>query len=201
MGDGSHRIKLSTFPFEEFQIILWPTLRETRINSNSHLKCQRQVHDRKVLPVSRLAGPRCRQTQCLRLASMSPVNSHLFYTKFKYCTKCLLKRLFKRYFEIRNNVGTWKVNEPPRGCSASAMTETLLHSTVNLSGSESTEMVEWFDLLGSSWKKSKMSLIISYIFTINGNFSTQEGKTVKLVTQYFCQKYKEAKIQYNFLMR
>jgi hypothetical protein len=31
-----------------------------------------------------------------------------------------------------------------------AMTETLLHSTVNLSGSESTEIVELFDRLGSS---------------------------------------------------
>jgi hypothetical protein len=31
-----------------------------------------------------------------------------------------------------------------------AITDTLLHSTVNLSGRESTEMVELLDLLGSS---------------------------------------------------
>ena len=45
---------------------------------------------------------------------------------------------------------TWKVNDPPAGCSASVMTETLLHSTVHLSGRLSTEMVELLLLLGSS---------------------------------------------------
>ena len=42
------------------------------------------------------------------------------------------------------------MNDPPVGCSASAITETLLHSTVSLSGKPSTEMGELLDLLGSS---------------------------------------------------
>ena len=45
---------------------------------------------------------------------------------------------------------TWKVKDPPAGCSASCITETLFHSTVILSGSDNTDMVEWLDLLGSS---------------------------------------------------
>ena len=45
---------------------------------------------------------------------------------------------------------TWKVKAPPVGCSASAITETLLHSTVSRSGSDSTEMVEELDREGSS---------------------------------------------------
>ena len=45
---------------------------------------------------------------------------------------------------------TWKVKAPPAGCSASAITETLLHSTVSRSGSDNTEMVEELDREGSS---------------------------------------------------
>ena len=46
---------------------------------------------------------------------------------------------------------TWKVKDPPDGCSAPAMTDTLLHSTVRRSGRESREMVDELERLGSSW--------------------------------------------------
>ena len=46
---------------------------------------------------------------------------------------------------------TWKVKEPPAGCSASAITDTLLHSTVRRSGRDNTEIVEELDREGSSW--------------------------------------------------
>ena len=49
------------------------------------------------------------------------------------------------------------MKDPPEGCSASAMTETLLHSTVSLSGKLRTEIVELLDLLGSSWKEDELA--------------------------------------------
>ena len=43
------------------------------------------------------------------------------------------------------------------------MTETLLHSTVSLSGKLSTEIVELLDLLGSSWKEDKLEWYMSIV--------------------------------------
>ena len=66
------------------------------------------------------------------------------------------------------------------------MTETLLHSTVSLSGKLSTEIVELLDLLGSSWKEDKLEWYMSIVADEHGNVKTLRHKLMffpKFVTK------------------
>ena len=61
------------------------------------------------------------------------------------------------------------MKDPSEGCSASAMTERLLHSMVSLSGKLRTEIVELLDLLGSSCKEDTFTWWMSKVTYEHGN--------------------------------
>ena len=83
--------------------------------SISYLRYQQQVHDHRVLPWWGLAEPRYTRSWCLRWVSVSP---GIMY--------------HGQWSGVSASHGTWKVKDPPAGCSASVITDTLLHSTVHL---------------------------------------------------------------------
>ena len=58
------------------------------------------------------------------------------------------------------------------------MTETLLHSTVSLSGKLRTEIVELLDLLGSSCKEDKLEWYMSIVADDHGNVLTTTAAQV-----------------------